>query len=131
MPLSNRIPSAATRVGHGGAAGVGSEIEPPEGVTIERIPADATRHLPRSVKPSLREIRCGFRLDLGGSWEPLGVRPDLSAWSKAIANGQALGAVTGIETLREAARSIYVTGSFWYAAVPLAACLATLTNGPS
>jgi glutamate-1-semialdehyde 2,1-aminomutase len=30
------------------------------------------------------------------------------------------------EALREAARSIYVTGSFWYAAVPLAAGLATL-----
>ncbi|MDN5913645.1 MAG: aminotransferase class III-fold pyridoxal phosphate-dependent enzyme [Pseudonocardia sp.] len=74
------------------------------------------------------DVRCGFRLDLGGSWEPLGVRPDLTAWSKAIANGQALGAVTGIEALRDAARSIYVTGSFWYAAVPLAAGLATLTE---
>jgi glutamate-1-semialdehyde 2,1-aminomutase len=76
----------------------------------------------------LDDVRCGFRLDLGGSWEPLGVRPDLSAWSKAIANGQALGAVTGTDALRDAARSIYVTGSFWYAAVPLAAGLATLTE---
>ena len=33
------------------------------------------------------EVRAGFRLHHGGSWEPLGVRPDLSAWSKAIANG--------------------------------------------
>ncbi|QYN32449.1 aminotransferase class III-fold pyridoxal phosphate-dependent enzyme [Pseudonocardia sp. DSM 110487] len=76
----------------------------------------------------LDDVRCGFRLDLGGSWEPLGVRPDLSAWSKAIANGQALGAVTGIEALRDAVRTIYVTGSFWTAAVPLAAGLATLTE---
>uniref|UniRef100_A0ABN3JNN7 Aminotransferase class III-fold pyridoxal phosphate-dependent enzyme n=1 Tax=Actinomadura vinacea TaxID=115336 RepID=A0ABN3JNN7_9ACTN len=76
----------------------------------------------------LDDVRCGYRLDLGGSWEPLGVRPDLAAWSKAIANGQALGAVTGIEALRDAARSVYVTGSFWYAAVPLAAGLATLTE---
>jgi len=74
----------------------------------------------------LDDVRCGFRLDLGGSWEPLGVRPDLSAWSKAIANGQALGAVTGTDALRDAARSIFVTGSFWTAAVPLAAGLATL-----
>jgi len=35
----------------------------------------------------LDEVRCGFRLHLGGSWEPLGVEPDLFAWSKAIANG--------------------------------------------
>jgi len=76
----------------------------------------------------LDDVRCGFRLDLGGSWEPLGVRPDLSAWSKAIANGQALGAVTGTDALRDAARSIFVTGSFWTAAVPLAAGLATLTE---
>ncbi|GLY70367.1 aminotransferase class III-fold pyridoxal phosphate-dependent enzyme [Amycolatopsis taiwanensis] len=74
----------------------------------------------------LDDVRCGLRLDLRGSWEPLGVRPDLTAWSKALANGQPLGAVTGTEALRDAARSIYVTGSFWYAAVPLAAGLATL-----
>jgi len=33
----------------------------------------------------LDDVRCGFRLHVGGSWEPLGVRPDLSAWSKALA----------------------------------------------
>ncbi|GAA4560583.1 aminotransferase class III-fold pyridoxal phosphate-dependent enzyme [Pseudonocardia xishanensis] len=76
----------------------------------------------------LDDVRCGFRLDLGGSWEPLGVRPDLAAWSKAIANGQPLGAVTGTDALRDAVRSIYVTGSFWTGAVPLAAGLATLTE---
>ncbi|WP_020659956.1 aminotransferase class III-fold pyridoxal phosphate-dependent enzyme [Amycolatopsis benzoatilytica] len=74
----------------------------------------------------LDDVRCGHRLDLRGSWEPLGVRPDLTAWSKALANGQALGAVTGIDSLRDGAKTIYVTGSFWYAAVPLAAGLATL-----
>ncbi|MCF7547718.1 aminotransferase class III-fold pyridoxal phosphate-dependent enzyme [Pseudonocardia sp. WMMC193] len=76
----------------------------------------------------LDDVRCGFRLDIGGSWEPLGVRPDLAAWSKAIANGQPLGAVTGTDALRDAVRSIYVTGSFWTGAVPLAAGLATLTE---
>lgn len=74
----------------------------------------------------LDDVRCGYRLDLGGSWEPLGVRPDLAAWSKAVANGHALGAVTGTDALRAAAQEIFVTGSFWYAAVPLAAGLATL-----
>lgn len=76
----------------------------------------------------LDDVRCGFRLDLAGSWEPLGIRPDLSAWSKAIANGHALAAITGIESLREAATSIYVTGSFWYSAVPMAAAHATITE---
>jgi len=76
----------------------------------------------------LDDVRCGFRLDLGGSWEPLGVQPDLAAWSKAIANGYSLAAITGRDPLRTAASSIYVTGSFWYSAVSMAASMATLTQ---
>ncbi|MFJ8911107.1 aminotransferase class III-fold pyridoxal phosphate-dependent enzyme [Amycolatopsis sp. NPDC102389] len=76
----------------------------------------------------LDDVRCGFRLSLGGSWEPLGVRPDLAAWSKAMANGYALAAVTGIAALRDAASDVYVTGSFWYSAVSMAASVATLTE---
>jgi glutamate-1-semialdehyde 2,1-aminomutase len=74
----------------------------------------------------LDEVRTGARLDLAGSWECFGVRPDLAAWSKAIANGHALAAMTGSERWREAAASIFVTGSFWCGAVAMAAALATL-----
>ncbi|MGC9960922.1 MAG: aminotransferase class III-fold pyridoxal phosphate-dependent enzyme [Acidimicrobiales bacterium] len=74
----------------------------------------------------LDEVRAGFRLNHGGSWETLGVEPDLSAWSKAIANGYALAAVLGGAGLAEAASSIFVTGSFWYQAAPMAAALATI-----
>lgn len=73
------------------------------------------------------EVRAGFRLNLAGSWEPLGVRPDLAAWSKAIANGHPLAAVTGRDWLRQAASQVFVTGSFWCGAVPMAAAVATLT----
>jgi glutamate-1-semialdehyde 2,1-aminomutase len=76
----------------------------------------------------LDDVRCGFRLDTGGSWEPVGVRPDLSAWSKAIANGYALAAVTGTDALREAATRIYTTGSFWFSSVSMAAAIATITT---
>ena len=74
----------------------------------------------------LDEVRAGGRLDLAGSWEALGVRPDLAAWSKAIANGHALAAVTGNDRFRSAAASIFVTGSFWCGAVAMAASLACL-----
>jgi glutamate-1-semialdehyde 2,1-aminomutase len=74
----------------------------------------------------LDEVRAGARIDLAGSWEPIGVRPDLAAWSKAIANGHALAAVTGAGRWRDAAASIFVTGSFWCGAVAMAAGLATL-----
>ncbi|HEX5297756.1 MAG TPA: aminotransferase class III-fold pyridoxal phosphate-dependent enzyme [Streptosporangiaceae bacterium] len=74
----------------------------------------------------LDDVRCGFRLHLGSSWEPLGVDPDLSAWSKAIANGRALAAVLGNDRFRDGARNVFVTGSFWFAAVPMAAAVATI-----
>jgi glutamate-1-semialdehyde 2,1-aminomutase len=74
-------------------------------------------------------------LSLHGSWDPLRVQPDLSAWSKAIANGYPLAAVTGNERFRDAAAKLYVTGSFWCGANAMAAALATLDvldreNGP-
>jgi glutamate-1-semialdehyde 2,1-aminomutase len=72
-------------------------------------------------------VRCGFRLHLGSSWEPLGVDPDLSAWSKAIANGHPLAAVLGNDAFRDGARQVFATGSFWFSAVPMAAAIATIT----
>jgi glutamate-1-semialdehyde 2,1-aminomutase len=76
----------------------------------------------------LDDVRCGFRLADGGSWEPIGVDPDLSAWSKAIANGHSLAAVLGNDKFRSGASTIFVTGSFWFAAVPMAASIATLES---
>jgi len=72
------------------------------------------------------DVRAGFRMTLRGSWDLVGVQPDLSAWSKAIANGHALAAVTGNDRYRDAASKIFVTGSFWCSAVSMAAAVATL-----
>ena len=82
------------------------------------------------------EVRAGVRLDTRGSWETFGVRPDLCAWSKAIANGYALAAVTGNDRFREPATRVFLTGSFWCSAVAMAAARATLriareTNVPA
>ena len=74
----------------------------------------------------LDDVRAGFRLHMGGSWEPLGIRPDLSAWSKALGNGYPIAAITGGERFRRAAQSIYLTGSFWCEASPMAAAIATI-----
>jgi glutamate-1-semialdehyde 2,1-aminomutase len=73
------------------------------------------------------EVRAGFRVHDGGSWEPIGVAPDLSAWSKAIGNGYPLAAVLGSARYAEAAARIFVTGSFWFQSVPMAASVATIT----
>lgn len=76
----------------------------------------------------LDEVRTGFRLDVRGAWEKLGVQPDMTAFSKALANGYPISALVGIDSLREAASQIYVTGSFWYSAVPMAAGIATVQH---
>ena len=74
----------------------------------------------------LDDVRGGFRLSLDASWSLLGIRPDLSAWGKAIANGEPLAATLGSERFRDAMASVFVTGSFWYQAAPMAAALETI-----
>ena len=74
-------------------------------------------------------------MSLDASWSTLGINPDLSAWGKGIANGEPLAAVLGNELYREAMTKIFVTGSFWYQAAPMAAAIETLdvlneVNGP-
>ena len=74
----------------------------------------------------LDDVRGGFRLHMGGSGEVVGLQPDLTCYSKAMANGYAISAVLGREELREAAKQVYFTGSFFTAAVSMAAAVATI-----
>ena len=72
------------------------------------------------------DVRGGLRIARDCSWSAVGVQPDLSSWGKCIANGHPISALLGSEKARDAAASIFVTGSFWYAASPMAAALVTL-----
>lgn len=72
------------------------------------------------------DVRAGFRIDMGGSHEYFGYTPDLSCYCKAIANGHPISAVVGTDTLKDAAASVFQTGSFWFSAGPMAAALACL-----
>jgi glutamate-1-semialdehyde 2,1-aminomutase len=72
------------------------------------------------------DVRAGLRLARDCSWSKIGVQPDLSTWGKCIANGHPISALLGAEKARKAAAAIYVTGSFWYQAAPMAAGLETL-----
>jgi len=74
----------------------------------------------------LDEVRTGFRVAYGSSWQTMGIEPDLSCWSKAIANGYPISALLGSEHLREAAKAVSIGGTFWTSAVPMAAAVATL-----
>lgn len=72
------------------------------------------------------DVRAGFRLARDCSWSTIGVEPDLSTWGKCIANGYPLSALLGNDAARQAAQEIFVTGSFWFSATPMAAALETI-----
>ncbi|HEX4197803.1 MAG TPA: aminotransferase class III-fold pyridoxal phosphate-dependent enzyme [Caulobacteraceae bacterium] len=72
------------------------------------------------------DVRAGLRIARDCSWSAVGVDPDLSTWGKCFANGHAISALLGNNKARTAASKIFVTGSFWYQAAPMAAALKTL-----
>jgi len=101
--------------------GIDQEMPTPDFARRARELCDAT-----GAALIIDDVRAGFRLHLGGSWELVGVRPDLAAWSKSIANGHSLAAITGNDRFRDAVKGTFSTGSFWTAAVPHAAGVATI-----
>lgn len=125
------VQAAASAAGDDLAAILVSPFKHDAGFDQELVDPEFARGLrqlcdERGAALILDDVRCGFRLHLGSSWEPIGVNPDLSAWSKAIANGHPLAAVLGSGAYADAAASIFVTGSFWFAASAMAASLATI-----
>jgi glutamate-1-semialdehyde 2,1-aminomutase len=72
------------------------------------------------------DVRAGLRIARDCSWSKIGVAPDLSTWGKCIANGHPISALLGADKARRAAGKLYATGSYWFAAAPMAAALATL-----
>ena len=72
------------------------------------------------------DVRAGLRIARDCSWSVVGVQPDLSTWGKCFANGHPISALLGSDKARKAAASIFVTGSFWFQAAPMAAALQTL-----
>jgi glutamate-1-semialdehyde 2,1-aminomutase len=73
------------------------------------------------------DVRAGLRITRDCSWSKLGVQPDLSTWGKCLANGHGLSALLGSDKAKKAAGSIFVTGSFWFQAAPMAAALETMS----
>jgi glutamate-1-semialdehyde 2,1-aminomutase len=123
---------AAAKAAEGDLAGVLVSPFRHDAFVDQTLPSREFAHAVREVCDRggglliLDEVRAGFRLSRTGSWSHLGVEPDLSAWGKCLANGHPLSALLGGDAARDAASRIYVTGSFWFAAAPMAAALATL-----
>ena len=62
------------------------------------------------------DVRAGFRLARGCSWQTVDVDPDIACFGKVIGNGQPISAVLGSDKARKAVEGIFVTGSFWFSA---------------
>ncbi|WP_404425053.1 aspartate aminotransferase family protein [Nibricoccus sp. IMCC34717] len=80
------------------------------------------------------EVKTGFRAALGGFQSVSGVRPDLSTFGKAIANGFPLAAVAGkreymnLAISDDPSRRVLLAGTYNCHPVPVAAALACLTK---
>jgi NAD(P)-dependent dehydrogenase (short-subunit alcohol dehydrogenase family) len=75
------------------------------------------------------EMWTGFRASVGGAQEYYGVVPDLSTFSKAVANGMPLGVLAGrAEVLALLDREVFFFSTFGGEALSLAAAQATLTE---
>jgi glutamate-1-semialdehyde 2,1-aminomutase len=78
------------------------------------------------------EVKTGFRSALGGYQSIAGVKPDLSVFGKAVANGYPLSVLGGHAEImslvesKEAARRVLVAGTCNAHPVPVAAAIATV-----
>lgn len=80
------------------------------------------------------EVKTGFRAGLGGYQGLSGVRPDLSTFGKAFANGFPIAALAGIAKYMDVAidpdpkRRVLVAGTYNCHPIPVAAAIACLTK---
>ena len=72
------------------------------------------------------EITTGFRMTDGGIHLMLNVNPEMAVFAKAMANGYAMAAVIGIETVMQAAQSTFISSTNWTERIGPAAAIATI-----
>ena len=74
----------------------------------------------------LDEVKSGFRVALGGFQTLYNIRPDLSTFSKAMANGYAISAVTGKKEIMSLSSRLHTAGTYEIETIPYVAALTTL-----
>ena len=72
------------------------------------------------------EITTGFRMTNGGIHLLRKVNPDIAVFAKAMANGYAMAAVIGTETVMQAAQSTFISSTNWTERIGPAAAIATI-----
>ncbi len=72
------------------------------------------------------EITSGFRMCAGGIHLHYGVSPDIAVFAKSMANGYAMAAVIGIESVMQAAQTTFISSTNWTERIGPTAALATI-----
>jgi glutamate-1-semialdehyde 2,1-aminomutase len=99
------------------------ELEEPRPGFLNEVRETAHRHGALLI---LDEMRSGFRISLGGAQEYYGVRPDLSTFSKAMANGYPISAVVGRRDVMLHLGSTHMSSTFYGNPAEMAAAIATI-----
>ncbi|MBD3182281.1 aminotransferase class III-fold pyridoxal phosphate-dependent enzyme [Candidatus Poribacteria bacterium] len=74
------------------------------------------------------EVKTGFRYSLGGAQEYFGITPDMSVFSKAMANGFGIAAVVGKKEIMDEVAGVWVAATFHGEVSMVAAALATIAE---
>jgi glutamate-1-semialdehyde 2,1-aminomutase len=76
----------------------------------------------------LDEMRTGFRVALGGAQERFRIQADLATFSKAMANGYPISALTGREEVMRMLGEVHISSTFYVNAAEMAAARATISE---
>ncbi|MBP9853720.1 MAG: aminotransferase class III-fold pyridoxal phosphate-dependent enzyme [Candidatus Omnitrophica bacterium] len=74
----------------------------------------------------LDEITAGWRLNVGGAHQTLGVTPDMAVFAKGMSNGFPMAAIIGKKELMEAANDTFISSTYWTERIGPTAALATI-----
>jgi glutamate-1-semialdehyde 2,1-aminomutase len=72
------------------------------------------------------EITSGFRMVPGGIHLRYGINPDIAVYAKSMANGYAMAAVIGTETVMQSAQTTFISSTNWTERIGPVASVATI-----
>jgi len=90
---------------------------------LEGVKALAQAH---NVLLIFDEVSCGWRQSIGGIQKVVGVTPDMTVVAKAMSNGYPMGAVVGSRAAMDAAKTMFISSSYWSDNIGLVASLTTI-----
>lgn len=103
-------------------------MEPQRGAEPAEGFLEAVRQIATDIGAVLifDEITTGFRMTVGGIHRLLKVEPDIAVFAKSMANGYAMAAIIGTETVMQAAQDTFISSTNWTERIGPVAALATI-----